>query len=268
MKIRAGLDTGNFAYGIFVDFQKAFDTVDHEIPLKTLEHYGIRHTANKWFRSYLTNRTQYVSINGFDSTKKPMKYGVPQGSVLGPLLFLIYIIDLNKPVKNSITHHFADDTSLLYAGKSIKDIQERVNLDPRFLCMWLNARKISLNFSKTKLLIFRDPRKNINFDIKIKFDGKKIIPSKSVKYLGIHIGNHLSWHHFVIVNTGLNTRCERLNHLHTIATETILYGTRSIMSQSIEAWNSVNVELHDEILQNKNKAVAKIKVFNLLLGKY
>ena len=73
---------------------------------------------------------------------------------------------------------------------------------------------------------------------------------------------------FVIVNTGLNTRCERLNHLHTIATETILYGTRSIMSQSIEAWNSVNVDLHDEKLQNKSKAVAKNKVFNLLLSKY
>ena len=73
---------------------------------------------------------------------------------------------------------------------------------------------------------------------------------------------------FVIVNTGLNTRCERLNHLHTIATETILYGTRSIMSQSIEAWNSVNDDLHDEKLQNKSKAVAKHKVFDLLLSKY
>ena len=73
---------------------------------------------------------------------------------------------------------------------------------------------------------------------------------------------------FVIVNTGLNTRCERLNHLHTISTETILYGTRSIMSQSIEAWNSVNDDLHDEKLQNKSKAVAKHKVFDLLLSKY
>ena len=73
---------------------------------------------------------------------------------------------------------------------------------------------------------------------------------------------------FVIVNTGLNTRCERLNHLHTIATGTILYGTRCIMSQSIMAWNSVNDDLHDEKLQNKGKAVAKNKVFNLLLSKY
>jgi len=384
-KVRVALDTGHFACGIFVDFQKAFDTVDHEILLKKLEHYGVRHTANKWFRSYLTNRTQYTSINGFDSSKKPMKYGVPQGSVLGPLLFLIYINDLNKAVKNSITHHFADDTSLLYVGKSIKNIQKRVNLDLKFLCQWLNASKISLNASKTELLIFRDPRKKINFDVKIKVEGKKIIPSKFVKYLGIYIDNHLSWHQqennmrtrlaraagmlckirhyvsfetlrmvyfgifssiltygaqiwgqhnrivkslqklqnrairfmnfqpfrasaiplfksssiltladfvklqnflyahdclkknlpqsliderFVIVNTGLNTRCERLNHLHTISTETILYGTRSIMSQSIEAWNSVNDDLHDEKLQNKSKAVAKHKVFDLLLSKY
>ena len=128
---------------------------------------------NKWFRSYLTNRTQYVSINGFDSAKKPMKYGVPQGSVLGPLLFLIYINDLNQAVKNSITHHFADDTSLLYVGKLIKNIQKRVNLDLKFLCQCLNASKISLNASKTELLIFRDPRKKIDFNVKIKIEGKQ-----------------------------------------------------------------------------------------------
>ena len=103
-----------------------------------------------------------------------MKYGVPQGSVLGPLLFLIYINDLNKAVKNSITHHFADDTSLLYVEKSIKNTQKRVNLDLKFLCQWLNASKISLNASETELLIFRDSHKKINFDVKIKVNGKKL----------------------------------------------------------------------------------------------
>ena len=185
---------GNFACGIFVDFQKAFDTVDHEILLRKLECYGVRGTANNWFRSYLTNRSQFVSINGFDSTKKVMKYGVPQGSVLGPLLFLIYINDLHRAIKFSVTHHFADDTSLLYVGKSIKSIQRRVNLDLRFLSSWLNANKISLNAGKTELLIFRDPRRRVDFDLKIKVDGKRIVPSKFVKYLGIYIDNHLSWH--------------------------------------------------------------------------
>ena len=102
----------SFACRIFVDFQKAFDTVDHIILLKKLDHYGVRGLANDWFRSYLTNRKQYVSINGFDSTLKEMKYGVPQGSVLGPLLFLIYINDLNFAIKHSATLQMTQTSSM------------------------------------------------------------------------------------------------------------------------------------------------------------
>ena len=191
--IRDALDNSNFACGIFIDLQKAFDTVDHQILLKKLEYYGVRGLANNWFRSYLTNRKQYVSVNGFDSSEKLMKYGVPQGSVLGPLLFLIYINDLNKEIKFSLGHHFADDTNLLYTDKSLKRIQKYVNLDLRFLCKWLKANKISLNASKTELIIFRDPRKKISFNLKIKIDGKKLLPSKFVKYLGVLIDCHLNW---------------------------------------------------------------------------
>ena len=201
--IREALDGSNFACGIFVDFQKAFDTVDHTILLKKLEHYGVRGLANNWFKSYLTNRQQFVSINGFNSTLKVMKYGVPQGSVLGPLLFLIYINDLNKAMKFCTTHHFADDTNLLYISKSIKQIQKYVNLDLRFLCNWLKANKISLNASKTEMLIFRDPRKICDFDLKIKIDGKKVLPSRFVKYLGVYIDNHLSWQKH---ESGMRTR--------------------------------------------------------------
>ena len=101
-----------------------------------------------------------------------MKLGVPQGAVLGPLLFLIYINDLHHAMKFSTIHHFADDTNMLIVDKSIKQIQKKINIDLKLLCKWLRANKISLNASKTELIIFRDPKKKINYDPKIKIVGK------------------------------------------------------------------------------------------------
>ena len=98
-EIRDAIDSGSFACGIFIDLKKAFDTVDHEILLSKLSYYGIRGISHKWFQSYLSDRYQFVSINGFHSNKRLVKHGVPQGSILGPLLFLIYINDLHKSIK-------------------------------------------------------------------------------------------------------------------------------------------------------------------------
>ena len=100
-KIRHEIDKGNYACGIFVDFQKAFDTVDHHILLKKLENYGVRGISNKWFASYLVNRKQFVSINGCKLNLADVKLGVSQGSILGPLLFLTYINDLHLAIKYS-----------------------------------------------------------------------------------------------------------------------------------------------------------------------
>ena len=118
--------------------QKAFGTVSHHIILEKLNHYVIRVISNDWFKSYLSDRNQFVSINGFNSNYKTVKYGVPQGSVLGPLLFLIFINDLNIATKNSETFHFAD-TCLLNIKDSIKKINKVVNKDLKFLIQWLHA---------------------------------------------------------------------------------------------------------------------------------
>ena len=143
-EIRNVLDKNSFAAGIFLDFQKAFDTVDHQILLKKLEHYGIRGTANKWFKSYLKNRMQFVSINGVSSETILMLLGVPQGSILGPLLILIYINDFHQSVIYSSARHFTDDANLILCNKSIKKIQKQLNIDLKLISKWLNANKISL----------------------------------------------------------------------------------------------------------------------------
>ena len=110
---RKSLDDGNIGCRIFLDLQKAFDTVDHQILLAKLNQYGIRGVSNDWFKSYLSNRNQYVSINGYESGLAALNCGVPQGSVLGPLLFLLYINDLNQAIKFCKVHHFADSTNHL-----------------------------------------------------------------------------------------------------------------------------------------------------------
>ena len=115
----------------------------------------------------------------FSKQKELMKYVIPQRSVLGPLLFLIYINDLRNAIYHSTVHHFADDTNLLYANKSLKIIQTKVNKDLKSLCTWLRANKISLNASKTELIMFRDPRKKQSFEMKIKIDGKRLTPCSS-----------------------------------------------------------------------------------------
>ena len=148
--IREALDDGNIGCGVFVDLQKAFDTVDHQILLEKLNHYGIHGVSNDWFKSYLSNRNQYVSINGYESGLAAINCGVPQGSVLGPLLFLLYINDLNQAIKFCKVHHFADDTNLLCLSNSIKKMSKLVNADLKHLLNRLNANKISLNVKKLK----------------------------------------------------------------------------------------------------------------------
>ena len=135
----------------------------------------------------LSNRKQYVSINGYDSNLADVTFGVPQGSVLGPLLFLTYFNDLNQALKFCKVHHFPDDTNLIHFSKSVYRPNKYVNIDLKNLTYWLNANRISLNVKKTELVIFKYQRKKVDSPIKNKLNRKRHYPSKSVKYLFIKI---------------------------------------------------------------------------------
>ena len=164
-----------------MDLQKAFDTVDHQIMLAKLNHYRICGVSNDWFKSYLSNCSQYVYINRYDSGLAAINCGEPQGSVLGPLLFLLYINDLNQAIKFCKVHHFADDTNLLCLGNSIKKLNKLVNADLKRLVHWLNTSKISLNVKKTGMVTFKSKQNKFEGDLKIKLSGKRLYPTESVK---------------------------------------------------------------------------------------
>ena len=124
-----GLDFGKLVGLVFIDLKKAFDTVDHEILCQKLVHYGVQQRELAWFRSYLCNRKQFCRVNGVSSKIEDIDVGVPQGSCLGPLLFLIYINDLPQAVQNSAVSMYADDTSLCYQSSDINALNEAINKD-------------------------------------------------------------------------------------------------------------------------------------------
>ena len=158
-----------------------------------------------WLESFLIGRHQLTHIKDRSSSKLPITQEDPQGFVLGPLLFLLYINDFHKATQHSSGHHFADDANLLYTNNSLKKISKHINHDIKQLWQWLQSNKISLNASKTEIIIFKTKLKTITKHLNFRVSGHKINRTTSIKYLGVHLSNSITWEiHFKNVQTKLN----------------------------------------------------------------
>lgn len=190
------IDRGYVNAVVFLDLKKAFDTVDHEILLTKMNQYGIQGKSLDWFKSYLTNRTQRCSVNGCLSDFTTLKCGVPQGTILGPLLFLIYINDLPNCLSFSVPRMYADDTHITYAGSDLHLIQSSISHDLEKLSKWLVSNKLTLNATKTEFMLIgsRQRLSTLSDTLELSIDNVPIEKVSSVKSLGIYVDENLTWY--------------------------------------------------------------------------
>ncbi len=190
------MNNGQLTGMVFIDLRKAFDTVNHEILLQKLKAYGTKGLAHQWFTSYLTGRTQRVDISGSLSDSKRVTTGVPQGSILGPLLFILFVNDMESAVTESSLDLYADDTSMKTAARDINTIRNRLSRDLARLSDWLKNNRLILNLDKTVCMLVGTrqrisalPSTSLNLTVQT----TTIAQATSAKLLGVIIDSVLSW---------------------------------------------------------------------------
>lgn len=180
---------------IFLDIKKAFDTVSHSILLQKLESYGVTNNSLEFFSSYLSSRKQMVVMSDYYSTYSTVTSGVPQGSVLGPILFSLYNDDLPNSLQNSNVLLYADDTALLFTGDTLPALQTHVMAELPRISSWFLENKLTLNSNKTKYVVFRSRRNNVDTSqINIRLNNSPIQEVDSFKYLGLIIDQHVHYY--------------------------------------------------------------------------
>lgn len=264
------LDSNFVVFSIFLDFPKAFDSVDHKILLSKLNLYGIRGNTLKWFQSYLWNRQQIVLVNNTKSDVENISHGVPQGSVLGPLLFLIYINDITKASSLFKYILFADDSTLSVAFPPdiINYIIPEINFELQNINKWLNSNKISLNADKTKYTIFSYRN---TFHIQRITLGNFVIKFTDVtKFLGVHLDDKLSFsYHINHIIKKLSRSIGVLYKLNKYLPKNILrvlYYTlvQPFITYGIEAWFGTYSNLTNKINTLQKKAIRACNNLNHL----
>ena len=257
--ISTGMNNREYTVGVFIDLKKAFDTIDHKILLKKMDRYGVRGVANMWLESYLQERNQYVQINNVDSDPLNITHGVPQGSVLGPKLFIMYINDIGQVLTELKYVLFADDTSLYKSGKDLEQLLHVVEKELLILKKWFDINKLSLNLSKTKYILFCN--KKIDKPVKLKIQNVEIEQVNEHKFLGIIIDNKLCWKpHIVNIKSKLSKTVAILYKLKQIVNKNslhLLYCSLMVpyLTYCVEVWGSTYKTIINPIYMLQKKAI-------------
>jgi len=257
-RVCVAVDSKQYFLSVFIDFQKAFDTVDHDILVRKLSLLGFRGPINDWLRSYLSNRKQYVSINNTCSRTLDVGRGVPQGSVLGPLLFNLYISDMYAATNLGVIH-YADDTTVYYTGVDIPTVVQCVNDEMLKIDKWLCANKLSLNAAKSKVMLFtKRPYTN---PPQVKCRDTNLDFVFSLKFLGVTLDADLSFrNHLASVISKLARSVGIMRKLsYTLPERSLLVLYYSLfyshLVYSVVAWGNSSVVANRRIFSLQKQAV-------------